>query len=113
MLARSELVVKIALDGVDTSTRYPGGLALRFARVKRYRSDRPAGRRAPSPRKVLPPKAEGRTIRHMCLEGPSQRIISEPIQPPVVLPAQPSQPEPCAEPRQPEHQPEPEPAAPS
>ncbi|NNG35452.1 ATP-dependent DNA ligase [Nakamurella aerolata] len=32
-------VVEIAIDGVQRSTRYPGGVALRFARVKRYRSD--------------------------------------------------------------------------
>ena len=33
----------IAIDGVQRSTRYPGGIALRFARVKRYREDkRPA-----------------------------------------------------------------------
>ncbi|MFH8249593.1 ATP-dependent DNA ligase [Microbacterium sp. B2969] len=38
-----EIVVEIAIDGVQRSTRYPGGLALRFARVKRYRDDkRPA-----------------------------------------------------------------------
>lgn len=37
---RPELVVEIALDGVQTSTRYPGGVALRFARVKRYREDK-------------------------------------------------------------------------
>ena len=37
---RPELVVEIALDGVQTSTRYPGGVALRFARVKRYRDDK-------------------------------------------------------------------------
>ena len=37
---RPELVVEIALDGVQTSTRYPGGVALRFARVKRYRPDK-------------------------------------------------------------------------
>ena len=37
---RPELVVEIALDGVQSSTRYPGGLALRFARVKRYRPDK-------------------------------------------------------------------------
>lgn len=30
-------VVEIAIDGVQRSTRYPGGVALRFARVKRYR----------------------------------------------------------------------------
>lgn len=33
-------VVEIAIDGVQRSTRYPGGLALRFARVKRYRDDK-------------------------------------------------------------------------
>jgi DNA ligase-1 len=33
-------VVEIALDGVQVSTRYPGGVALRFARVKRYRDDK-------------------------------------------------------------------------
>lgn len=38
-----ELVVEIAFDGVQTSPRYPGGVALRFARVLRYRPDkRPA-----------------------------------------------------------------------
>jgi DNA ligase 1 len=42
VLVRPELVVEIALDGVQTSTRYPGGVALRFARVKRYRPDKPA-----------------------------------------------------------------------
>jgi DNA ligase-1 len=35
-----ELVVEIALDGVQTSTRYPGDVALRFARVRRYRPDK-------------------------------------------------------------------------
>ncbi len=39
---RPELVVEIALDGVQSSTRYPGGIALRFARVKRYRPDKTA-----------------------------------------------------------------------
>lgn len=33
-------VVEIAIDGVQQSTRYPGGIALRFARVKRYRDDK-------------------------------------------------------------------------
>jgi DNA ligase 1 len=37
-----ELVVEIAIDGVQSSTRYPGGVALRFARVKRYRPDKDA-----------------------------------------------------------------------
>ena len=39
---RPELVVEIAFDGVQTSPRYPGGVALRFARVLRYREDKPA-----------------------------------------------------------------------
>ena len=34
------LVVEIALDGVQASTRYAGGVALRFARVRRYREDK-------------------------------------------------------------------------
>jgi ATP-dependent DNA ligase I len=37
---RPELVVEIALDGIQTSSRYPGGVALRFARVIRYRADK-------------------------------------------------------------------------
>jgi DNA ligase-1 len=37
---RPELVVEIAFDGVQTSRRYAGGMALRFARVKRYRPDK-------------------------------------------------------------------------
>lgn len=40
VVVRPELVVEIALDGVQASTRYPGGVALRFARVKRYRDDK-------------------------------------------------------------------------
>jgi DNA ligase-1 len=35
-------VVEIAFDGVQTSSRYPGGIALRFARVLRYRDDKTA-----------------------------------------------------------------------
>jgi DNA ligase 1 len=42
VIVRPELVVEIALDGVQSSTRYPGGIALRFARVKRYRTDKDA-----------------------------------------------------------------------
>jgi DNA ligase-1 len=38
---RPEQVVEIALDGAQRSTRYPGGVALRFARVVRYRDDKP------------------------------------------------------------------------
>ncbi|WP_020577636.1 ATP-dependent DNA ligase [Actinopolymorpha alba] len=39
---RPELVVEIAFDGVQTSSKYPGGMALRFARVLRYRPDKKA-----------------------------------------------------------------------
>ena len=37
---KPELVVEVAFDGVQTSTRYPGGMALRFARIKGYRPDK-------------------------------------------------------------------------
>jgi len=40
VFVRPELVVEIAFDGVQRSPRYPGGLALRFARVLRYRPDK-------------------------------------------------------------------------
>jgi len=39
---RPELVVEIAFDGLQKSPVYPGGLALRFARVRGYRGDKPA-----------------------------------------------------------------------
>jgi len=39
---RPEVVVEIAFDGVQTSPRYPAGLALRFARVVRHRPDKTA-----------------------------------------------------------------------
>ena len=39
---RPELVVEIAFDGIQTSRRYPGGMALRFARLRRYREDKSA-----------------------------------------------------------------------
>jgi DNA ligase-1 len=39
---RPELVAEIAFDGVQASRRYPGGVALRFARVLRYRTDKSA-----------------------------------------------------------------------
>ncbi len=40
---RAELVVEIAFNDIQASPQYPGGLALRFARVKRYRHDKHAG----------------------------------------------------------------------
>jgi DNA ligase-1 len=39
---RPELVVEVAFDGVQKSSRYPAGMALRFARVKGYRTDKSA-----------------------------------------------------------------------
>jgi DNA ligase-1 len=39
---RPEQVVEIAFDGIQASSRYPGGMALRFARVKGYREDKTA-----------------------------------------------------------------------
>jgi DNA ligase 1 len=42
VFVRPELVVETAFDGVQTSSRYPGGMALRFARVKCYRPDKRA-----------------------------------------------------------------------
>jgi DNA ligase-1 len=42
VLVRPEQVVEIAFDGIQRSTRYPGGMALRFARVVGYRDDKPA-----------------------------------------------------------------------
>ena len=56
---RPELVVEVAFDGVQTSPRYPGGVALRFARVLRHRPDkrpergRHARRRPGDPQKTL------------------------------------------------------------
>ncbi|EUA13887.1 ATP dependent DNA ligase family protein [Mycobacterium xenopi 4042] len=38
---RPQQVVEVAFDGIQASPRYPGGLALRFARVLRYRDDKP------------------------------------------------------------------------
>lgn len=40
VFVRPEQVVEIAFDGVQRSSRYPGGVALRFARVVRYRDDK-------------------------------------------------------------------------
>ena len=40
VFVRPELVVEVAFDGVQSSSRYPGGVALRFARIKGYRPDK-------------------------------------------------------------------------
>ena len=61
VLLRPELVVEIELDGVQRSTRYPGGVALRFARVVRYRPDRTAADAdtIDAVRALLPSRAPG------------------------------------------------------
>ena len=59
VLVRPELVVEIAIDGVQASTRYRGGVALRFARVKRYRPDKDAAERGHDRR---PPRAAPRAM---------------------------------------------------
>jgi DNA ligase-1 len=58
---RPELVVEVAFDGVQTSTQYPGGVALRFARVKRYRTDKSANEAdsIDSVRRLLVPGSSG------------------------------------------------------
>ncbi|HEY2813600.1 MAG TPA: ATP-dependent DNA ligase [Acidimicrobiales bacterium] len=59
---RPEVVVEIALDGVQVSTRYPGGVALRFARVRRYRPDKSAidADTIDAVRALLPARGPGR-----------------------------------------------------
>ncbi|GAC69259.1 ATP-dependent DNA ligase LigB [Gordonia soli NBRC 108243] len=54
---RPEIVVEIELDGVQRSSRYPGGIALRFARVVRYRPDKTAAEADPidNLHRLLPP----------------------------------------------------------
>ena len=42
VFVRPELVVEVAVDGVQTSSRYAGGVTLRFARLRRYRNDKTA-----------------------------------------------------------------------
>jgi len=42
VFVRPEIVVEVAFNDVQESPHYPGGLALRFARVKGYRPDKPA-----------------------------------------------------------------------
>ena len=56
---RPELVVEIAFDGVQTSSRYPGGMALRFARVKGYRPDKSPERGGHDRHRAHHPRASG------------------------------------------------------
>ena len=67
---RPELVVEIAFNDIQESPHYPGGLALRFARVKRYRPDktRGGGRHASRP--------SSRSIKQMTgLTRPSDEVM--------------------------------------
>ena len=59
---RPEVVVEVAIDGVQRSSRYPGGVALRFARVKRYRVEGAPGADAALHAK---PAAEADTIQSL------------------------------------------------
>jgi ATP-dependent DNA ligase I len=62
VLVRPEVVVEVALDGVQSSTRYPGGVALRFARIKRYRPDKgPAEADTIDDLRALLPSSPGRS----------------------------------------------------
>ena len=65
---RPEQVVEIAIDGVQVSTRYPGGIALRFARVKRYRNDK-----APADADTIDalPRCSGTARKVACRCGPA------------------------------------------
>ena len=66
------LVVEIALDGVQTSSRYAGGVALRFARVRRYRHDKgPADADSiEAVRALLPGRSQGRPTDSGSAGGP-------------------------------------------
>jgi DNA ligase-1 len=61
---RPHLVVEIALDGVQVSSRYPGGVALRFARVVRYRPDKgpPEADTIDAVRSMLPKGGAGKEV---------------------------------------------------
>jgi DNA ligase-1 len=62
VFVRPELVVEVTLDSVLTSDRYPGGVSLRFARVRRYRPDKsPADADDIDAVRALRPGAAGRT----------------------------------------------------
>ncbi len=62
VFVRPELVVEIALDGVQVSTRYAGGVALRFARVRAYRPDKsPADADTITTVRAMLPGSEGST----------------------------------------------------
>jgi DNA ligase-1 len=66
VFVRPELVVEIELDGVQVSPRYPGGVALRFARVLRYRPDKDAAEATTinEVRALLPGQAQIRESGH-------------------------------------------------
>ncbi|MEU3602597.1 ATP-dependent DNA ligase [Streptomyces sp. NPDC006798] len=68
---RPELVVEIAYDGVQRSTRYPAGVTLRFARVVRYRPDKRAAEADPVERVLDALGPEGRPEPPDGLNGPA------------------------------------------
>jgi DNA ligase-1 len=68
---RPELVVEVALDGVQSSSRYAGGVALRFARVRRYRDDK-----SPAEADTI------ETVRALLPIGASPRLVNLDASPP-------------------------------
>jgi DNA ligase 1 len=66
-----QLVVEVAFDGVQTSPRYPTGMALRFARVLAHRPDKPAAEAdtVAAVRALHTDAAEGHAVRDHAAEG--------------------------------------------
>ena len=77
VFARPELVVEVAVGGVQTSPHYPGGVALRFARVKGYRPDKPRGRGPDRRRARARRGGGGRGIRVSAVESKGDPINQE------------------------------------
>ena len=63
VFVRPELVVEIAFNDLQRSPHYPGGLALRFARVKQYRTGQ-GGRRRGHPRPAVRADPSRRASTH-------------------------------------------------
>ncbi len=81
---RPELVVEVAFDGVQASSRYPGGVALRFARVKGYRPDKDAAEeadtietvRALHQRRAIDQESSSFSTRRAAMDSPTRPITN-------------------------------------
>ena len=91
---RPELVVEVAVDGVQASSRYAGGVALRFARVRRYRDDKTAEAADPieAVQALLPGRGAERSsrrglagLRRLSQTGPRRVISSRPSSKPKMV----------------------------